>query len=109
MTHNIHVLTEWIRIVAIVTAVCTTSVPVLYSRFPWRTRRIGQMFMLQAIAFAAAMDMTVLFSYWHPKDILIIFWVDAVVLSAIAVSSAAFAILIWRYIRQNRKARHDPH
>lgn len=103
MTHNIDILTTWIRIVAIVTAVCTTSVPMLYSVFPWRTRRFGQIFMLQAIAFAVAMDMTVLFSYWHPKDILIIFWVDAVVLSVVAASTAAFAILIGYQIWKSRK------
>lgn len=94
MTHNIHALVSWIRIVAVITATCTTVVPILYSFFPWRTRRIGQIFMLQAVSFAMAMDLTALFSYWHPKDILVVFWIDAFVLTAVSVSTAAFAVLI---------------
>lgn len=94
MTHDIHVLTTWIHIVVVIAAICTTVVPVLYSFFPWRTRRIGQVFMLQAVSFAVAMDLTALFSYWHPSDILVVFWVDAFILTAISVSTAAFAVLI---------------
>jgi hypothetical protein len=91
MTHNLHVLIQWIRIVALVTATCTTAVPVIYSTFPWRTRRLGKLFMAQAVSFAAAMDLTAVFSYWHPKNILLVFWIDAVVLTLVSVSTASLA------------------
>ena len=103
MTHDIEVLRAWIRIVALVAAICTTAVPVLYAFSPWRSRRVGQLFMLQAVSFAAAMILTVLFSYWRPKNILVMFWVDAVVLTAIAGSTAALALLMWRTNHPKKK------
>lgn len=107
MTHDIHVLREWIRVVVIIAAVCTTSVPVLYSFSPWRSRRLGQLFMLQAISFATAMDLSAVFSIWKPTDVLVLFWTDAVVLSAIAVSTASLALLMWTMNHPKDKAKSD--
>jgi hypothetical protein len=95
MTHDIHTLTEWIRVVALIAATCTTMVPILYLFFPWRSRLIGRIFMLQALSFAAVIDLSTLFSFWHPDDILLVFWIDAIVLTAVAVSTFAFAVLLW--------------
>lgn len=95
MTHDIHVLETWIRVVAVIASICTTSVPVLYSFLPWRIHRIGKLFMAQAISFAVAMDLTTLFAFWTPSDILVVFWVDAVVLTLIACSTAALTVATW--------------
>jgi hypothetical protein len=103
MTHNIHALREWIRVVVIVTAICTTAVPVLYSFFPWRSRPIGILLMVESISFALAMDLSALFTIWKPSDILIVFWIDAVMLTAIAVSTAAMAYLMLRILISQRR------
>lgn len=96
MTHDIHVLTTWIRVVALITAACTTSVPILYSFSPWRSTVIGRLFMLNALSFAAVMDLIALFFYWHPTDILVVFWTDAFVLTMSAGSTLALTLLMWQ-------------
>lgn len=106
MTHDIHTLVAWIRVVALITSTCTTMVPILYLFFPWRTRLIGRIFMLQALSFAAVIDLSTLFSYWHPDNILLVFWADAIVLTAVAVSTFAFTVLLWS-VRPFLKKKDD--
>lgn len=98
MTHNIEVLRMWIRVVVLITAVCTTSLPILYAFFPWRSRPIGKVFMMMAISFALAMDLSAVFSYWKPTNanVLWIFWADVVVLTGIAMSSVFMMIIMIR-------------
>lgn len=88
-------LSMWILACIIIAAIGTTTVPILYSCFPWRTRRLGRMFMLQALSFAAAIDLTALFSFWTPKSILVLFWVNAIVFTGIAISTSALAWVMW--------------
>lgn len=106
MTHDVETLRLWIRVVTFIAACCTTTVPIIYSFSPWWRSRLGQLFMLQACAFAAAMDLTCLFMVWQPKNIVLIFWVDAFFLSAIAISTLALAILILTINFPRQKGRH---
>jgi hypothetical protein len=103
VTRDINVLREWIRVVSFITAICTTAVPIIYSFSPWRSRVLGKLFMLQAISFAVAIDVSATFSIWRPSDILVIFWVDAIILTAVAASTASLTIFIWRMNAPNRK------
>lgn len=103
MSENIEFLGMWILICTIVAAVGTTAVPVLYAFSPWRSRRLGQLFMLQAVAFAMAIDLTVLFEIWRPINILVLFWVNAVVFTFIASSTSALAIFMWRLNHPSKK------
>lgn len=96
MTRDVETLRYWIRIVLIIAALGTNSVPLLYFFAPWRSHAIGRFFMLQAVAFAVAMDMSLLFSFWQPKDIRIVFWVNAIVLTGIAVSTSSLTVLMWK-------------
>jgi hypothetical protein len=102
MTHDIHALLLWIRVCLCIAAAGTTSVPLVYMFSPWYSTRLGQIFMLKAISFALAIDMTVLFIFWQPKNILIQFWVEAVTFTAIAISTSTQAFMIWR-LRKRRK------
>lgn len=96
-TLNLHdILTQWILACVIVAAVGTTSVPLTYSFFPWRTRRLGQLFMLQAVSFAVAIDLTALFIIWTPKNIMVLFWINAIVFTGIAISTSALAVVMWQ-------------
>lgn len=103
MTEDIEVLTAWILAVALITAACTTAVPILYAFSPWRSRKLGRLFMLQALSFAAAIDLSVLFMIWTPPSILVVFWANALMLTAIAVSTSALATLMWKMNHPKKK------
>jgi len=105
MTHDIHVLMAWIFVCLIVAALCTTAFPVLYAFSPWRSSLLGKLFMLQAIAFALAMDATVIFNLWKPSNILFLFWANVVVFGLIAVATALLTGMLWRLNNYHRKIR----
>src|SRR5688572_19826973 len=96
MTRDIEVLRAWLLVMVVIAAVGATAVPVLYSFLPWKKHQIGPPFMLQAVSFAGALNITVLFAFWRPKDILIIFWVQALLFTAIAVSTSTLVLVTIR-------------
>jgi hypothetical protein len=103
MTRDADVLRAWLLVVVVIAAMGATAVPIIYSFLPWTRHRIGPPFMLQAVSLAGALDMTVLFAFWRPDDILVLFWVQVLVFTAIAVSTST---LVWVTIRMrypNRK------
>lgn len=105
---KIDVLAVWILGCVIVAAIGTTAVPIIYSFSPWWKRRLGQLFMLQALAFAAAIDLTALFSFWVPSSLLMLFWIQTLVFTAIACSTSALAWLIWNLNHPKKKDNtHD--
>ena len=103
---DIDVLAVWILICVIVAAIGTTAVPILYSFSPWRSHLLGQLFMLQAISFALAVDFTALFAVWSPKNILVMFWVNTIVFTAIAVSTSSLALLMWKLNHPKKRKNH---
>jgi type IV secretory pathway TraG/TraD family ATPase VirD4 len=106
MTRDVAVLQQYIRIVVVIAAICTTSVPIIYAFSRWYKSLLGQLFMLQSVSFAAAMDLTTVFMYWKPKDILIVFWADVLVLTGIAVSTLLLAVLIFTMNHPRSKGKH---
>ncbi len=107
MTRDIHILQQWIRVVIVIAAICSTTVPIIYAFSRWYKSWLGQLFMAQSISFAAALDLTALFNFWQPKDILIIFWIDVFVLTAIALSTLALAVLIFSMNYPRSKGKHN--
>lgn len=108
MAENLDLLMFWYRVVCVVCSITTTAVPVLYAFTPWRTRLFGKLFMVQAISFAVAMDMSTLFAFWQPSNILIVFWVSIAMLSAIGFSTAGLAVMmIVIPFRVRRQVRND--
>jgi hypothetical protein len=103
MTHDIHALLVWIRVCVCIAAVSTTAVPTIYAFSPWWKRRLGQIFMLKATSFALTLDLTVLFIFWHPKNILIYFWTEAIAFTMISISTSLQAFMIWQLRRKNKK------
>lgn len=107
MTRDIHTLVLWIRSVAIVASICATSTPAIYAIcFPWRSRRIGQLFMLLAVTMALTIDLSMTFMFWRPKDILWVFWIDAIVLTLIAVSTLLLTIFMLRLRFPSKKGKN---
>jgi hypothetical protein len=103
-------LRSWIRVCLWVCAICTTLVPLIYSFSPWWRSLLGRAFMIQAISFAMIVDITLIFAYWKPdslSDILVRFWVDAILLTLVAGATLTLAITIWLLNhRQHHLRRH---
>lgn len=107
---DIETLRFWIRVCLWVAAICTTLVPAIYSLSPWYRSLLGRAFMVQAIAFAMIVDITLIFSYWKPDsqaDILVRFWVNAVLLTIVAGATLMLAISIW--LLNHREHQGAPH
>jgi hypothetical protein len=62
--------------------------------------------MLQAVAFATAMDLSTFLTFWKSVPILILFWVDVLVMTFIAVATAALAWLMWRMNHPKKGRNH---
>jgi hypothetical protein len=65
--------------------------------------------MVQSIAFAAALDMTIIFQYAKTDNLLFLFWLNTFVFGLIAVSTACLAGVIFRlnYIQNSKKAHSN--
>lgn len=96
MTHDLVTLIHWLHIVVWIAAVCATLFPIIYAFSPWFSTVLGRVLMLQSVSFALALDVTLLFAYWHPDDILIIFWTDVMVFTLIAISTVALTFMLLR-------------
>lgn len=96
MSHDIETLTNWIRVCLAVAAFFTTSFVVLFASTTWRKYMLGWAVMHMALGFALAIDLTLLFTYWTPKNILLVFWIQATVFTLIALSTATMTYLLWR-------------
>lgn len=99
MTHDLEVLRAWIRIVLLITCVAVTSFPILYSFTPWKSRPVGRLLMFQGIAFAVAVDVSYAMAYWRPLDILVLFWINAIILTLISLATSLMSIWV---VRMNR-------
>jgi hypothetical protein len=96
MNHDLEVLIFWIRIVQVATAISVTSFPILYAFKPWRSTITGRLLMLQGVAFAMALDVTALFAYWRPSNLLVMLWIDAIILTFIAIATSSLTWWMWR-------------
>ena len=96
MTRDIEVLEMIIVIDVVIAAFFTTAFPILYLFSEWNKSKLGKILMLQGVAFALAVDLTLLFAFWTPKDILVQFWVSAFVFTFIAFATGALCWMLWR-------------
>lgn len=102
MIHDVEFLRLWLSIVAVIASICVTSLPAMYVFSPWRSRPIGKFFMQLVLSLAVAMDVNTLFIFWRPNIVLRL-WINAIVLTGLAISAAALTILMWRLNHTNRK------
>lgn len=79
-----------------IAAFCTTAFPALYLLFPWKSTLLGKLLMLQGVAFALAMDATLLFWFWVPDNIQLILWLNVFVFGLIAVATGALTVTLCR-------------
>lgn len=98
MTEEVEILVTWTRVFLGLAAFFTTMFPVLYSLARWHETRLGRALMLQGIAFAFVLDLTFVFSFWQPTNILVIFWSNMIGFAAIAATTG---YLTWKMLKHN--------
>lgn len=103
MTRDVELLRLWLRIAVVVASIGATSFPLVYAFSPWRRSPLGRVMMLLGVSLAFAMDLTVLFMFWRPANILVMFWVNAIIISGIAVSTFSLTWLVWRMNYSKRR------
>lgn len=93
---DIEVLRQWIRVVTLIAAIAATSFPAVYAFFPWRARPLGRVLMLQGVTLAAALNISLILSFVRPNNIMVLFWINAVILTGIAVSTSSLTYMVWK-------------
>jgi hypothetical protein len=83
-----------------IAAIFCTLFPIMYSFSRWRQFLLGRILMLTMVSLALAVDLTLLFAYWQPKDILVSFWIEVIVFSLIAISTAGMSYKMWQLNRK---------
>lgn len=73
-----------------------TAFPVLYLFSTWYSTAVGRMVMLLCTSYALALDGTLIMALWRPDNYLVRFWVNLVLFSLLAISSAAITRMLWR-------------
>lgn len=95
MPQDIETLKRWITVCLIVAGLCATLIPVLYAFSAWNTSWLGRAFMAYTVAMALVIDTTALFQFWHPINISVLFWINAVMFTLIAASSLFVTAVLW--------------
>lgn len=98
MTNDLELLRSLIFVMMCIAAFTTTAFPLLYAFAPWYKSRLGRGLMLQGIAIALALDLTVLFAIWTPTNILVLFWVSFFGFAFIAMATG---YLTWKMLKHN--------
>lgn len=95
MTRDIDTLRTWLQWVLGVAAFFTTAFPVLWLFSRWTDSLMGKLLMFWTASFALVLDVSFLFQFWEPHDILVLFWTEALMFTLIAASSAAMTCRLY--------------
>jgi hypothetical protein len=103
VTHDVQTLRHYLFIVVAVAAGGVTAIPIVYSFAPWWKSKLGIKFMALAVSFAITLDVTVLFQFWKPSSILVLFWTECTIFTLIAAAAWPLAWLMLRMRRPSKK------
>ena len=94
-------LSDGVLVSLIFAAITTTSFPILYSFSPWYKSHLGRAFMAQAIAFSVAIDLTLLFKFWLPKDLDSKLMITIAAFMLVGIASLGLTAMMYRmnYVR----------
>lgn len=90
------VLMVWILICLVVACISVTTFPIMYSFTAWKSTALGKLLMFQAVAFALAMDFTLVAQFIQPMDTWVLFGANAFIFTLIAVSTSMMTYQMWR-------------
>ena len=103
MTNETYVF--WVTICLVFAAISATMFPIMYMFSPWYKSHLGRALMFKAIAFAMAVDFTLLFYIWTPP-LAVAFWISAFVYTFIAVTAGGLTLMLW-YNNYYRKDNNE--
>jgi len=104
MSLDVEVLELWVLGCVVLASFFTTLFPAMYLFSAWTSTPLGRILMLQGIAFALAIDLTLTFAFWRPDNIHVVLFVNAFVFTFIAASTGALCVMLWR-ANYSKKAR----
>jgi hypothetical protein len=107
MTRDIVILEHILKLFLDISAFFTTLFVVMYWFSPWFKSHLGRAIMLQAISLALALDMTVLFQYWQPEDILVSFWIQVLIFGLISVGAIYKCVVLWQANYKGEEEQSD--
>lgn len=90
-----------------IAAICSTSFPILYAFSPWYKTQLGRVVMLQAGAFALALDVTLMAKYWRPEDPVHLFLINTIVFGVIALATGSMTFLLWKANYEVKRKDHN--
>lgn len=97
---------DWFISCLLVTAVFTTLFPLLWMFSPWYETVVGRLIMIRSIAFSAAVDLTVYFLLFTPREEFAntYYLLQAIVFSVITVVSIllTFTMLNMNYFKKRK-------
>lgn len=112
MNSDAQSLSAWVMACLIIASICTTAFPVLYFfSGRWYADHVGRALMGQSIAFAVALDLTLLLKFWHPHPHHIVYVIAVIAYTAIAATTAGITGLMVRYNyfrKENSDEEFDP-
>lgn len=85
-------------------AVATTAFPLMYALSPWRDSLVGRALMWRSIAFAAAVDVSLIYHLFKIENWYPIVWVF--LFSTITITNLAMCVVLWR-INHKREEREN--
>lgn len=92
---------DFVTLIAIVAAVMTTAIPILYSRVKWEKSAVGRLFMFKTISISFAVDAALFFRIADPS-LPVRNAITFVMYSMLAISATLFFIMMWR-LQTNRQ------
>lgn len=107
MTRDPETLAEILKYMLVIAAIFATAFPVIYSFSRWHETGLGRILMLHGISLAFALDVTVLFYFWTPTDILVAFWIEVIIFTLIALASCLMCIYLVRLNYMNKEKVTD--
>lgn len=107
MTRDVETLQMILKYSLYVAAFFATLFPILYSFSRWNESGLGRILMIHGITLALALDVTVLFFFWTPNDILIVFWTELIAFSLIGVASILMCFYLVRFNYLKRRTNES--
>lgn len=91
---------DLVTFVAVLAAIFTTAIPILYARVKWEKSYVGRMFMCKTISISFAVDAALFFRIVDPP-LYVRNVITLIMYSMLAISSSMFFVMMWRL--QNSK------
>ena len=94
-------LYDLVTLIAIIAAITTTAIPILYSRVKWEKSIVGRLFMLKTISMSFTVDVALYFRIAEPPLEVRNFF-TLIMYTLLAISATLFLSMMWRLQAKNQ-------